>query len=78
MTRRRMTRCHAIYVELGEQPELDRLERCTLDADACHDHEVQLDWIRADPDRLAAYNDQLRRYDIGERFGGQAEQGALL
>ena len=52
-----MTRCAAVFVELGERPELDRLRRCTVDR--CADHPVQLDWVRGDPDRLAAYNDQL-------------------
>ena len=73
-----MTRCDAVYVVLGERPELDRLERCTLDLDDCWEHGVQLDWIRADPGRLAAYNDQLRRYDLGQRIGAQADQAALL
>jgi hypothetical protein len=71
-----VTRCGAVYVELGERPELDRLRRCSLDR--CSDHPVQLDWVRADPQRLAAYNDQLRRYDLGQRIGAQAEQESLL
>jgi hypothetical protein len=73
-----MTRCAAVYVELGERPELDQLRRCTSDLWQCRDHEVQLDWVRADPARLAAYNQQLRRYDLGQRIGAQATQGALL
>jgi hypothetical protein len=71
-----MSRCAAVYVELGERPELDRLRRCSLDR--CADHPVQLDWVRADPERLAAYNEQLRRYDLGQRIGAQAEQAVLL
>jgi hypothetical protein len=71
-----MSRCTAVYWELGTQPELDRLRRCSLDR--CADHPVQLDWIRADPERLAAYNAQLRRYDLGQRIGAQAEQAVLL
>ncbi|HTE70456.1 MAG TPA: hypothetical protein VK942_17140 [Actinomycetes bacterium] len=71
-----MSRCAAVYVELGERPELDRLRRCSLEP--CSDHPVQLDWIRGDPDRLAAYNAQLRRYDLGQRIGTQAEQESLL
>jgi hypothetical protein len=71
-----MTRCDAVFVELGERPEQDRLRRCSLEL--CPDHPVQLDWVRADPDRLAAYNDQLRRYDLGQRIGAQVEQGSLL
>jgi hypothetical protein len=73
-----MTRCNAVYVELGEQPDLDRLRRCSLDFEDCWEHDVQLEWIRADPARLAAYNDQLRRYDLGQRIGAHVEQGALL
>jgi hypothetical protein len=70
--------CGAVYVVLGATAEEDRLQRCTLDPDDCWEHELQLDWIRADPVRLAAYNDQLRRYDLGQRIGAQAEQAALL
>ncbi len=66
----------AAYVELGEQPERDRLRRCSLDP--CLEHPVQLDWVRANPDRLAAYNDQLRRYDLGQRIGAQVAQESLL
>ena len=73
-----MTRCNAVYVELGERPELDRLRRCSLEHANCRDHPIQLDWVRADPERLAAYNDQLRRYDLGERVGAAAEQPSLL
>ena len=73
-----MSRCAAVYVELGERPELDRLRRCSLFWTDCRDHPVQLDWVRADPDRLAAYNAQLRRYDLGQRIGAQAEQESLL
>jgi hypothetical protein len=71
-----MSRCAAVYWELGPVPELDRLRRCSLDR--CADHPVQLDWVRADPQRLAAYNAQLRRYDLGQRIGAQAEQAVLL
>jgi hypothetical protein len=71
-----MSRCGAVYVELGERPELDVLRRCTLNG--CPDHPPQLDWVRADPARLAAYNDQLRRYDLGERVGMLATQEQLL
>jgi len=73
-----VTRCGAVYVELGEQPELDRLRQCAIDIDDCWEHDVQLDWVRADPDRLAAYNEQLRRYDLGQRIGAQASQESLL
>jgi hypothetical protein len=73
-----VTRCGAVYVELGERPEQDRLRRCTSDLWQCRDHEVQLDWVRADPERLAAYNEQLRRYDLGQRIGAQVEQETLL
>jgi hypothetical protein len=76
MEARRVTRCNAVFVELGERPELDRLRRCSLEP--CADHPVQLDWVRADPERLAAYNAQLRRYDLGQRIGAQAEQAMLL
>jgi hypothetical protein len=73
-----VTRCGAIYVQLGERPEYDVLRRCAVDFEDCTNHDVQLDWVRADPDRLAAYNDQLRRYDLGQRIGAQAEQESLL
>ena len=73
-----MTPCGAIYVQLGERPELDVLRRCTLDPVACDEHEVQLEWIRGDPERLAAYNDQLRRYDLGQRIGQALTQESLL
>jgi hypothetical protein len=73
-----MTACGAIYVVLGATADQDRLERCTLDLEDCWEHEVQLDWVRADPDRLAAYNDQLRRYDLGQRIGAQVAQETLL
>ena len=72
-----MSRCAAVYVELGERPELDGLRRCTLDIGDCWEHEVQLDWVRADLERLAAYNEQLRRYELGQRIGGHAEQQVL-
>jgi hypothetical protein len=68
--------CGAVFVELGATPEQDRLQRCTRTD--CGDHPVQLDWIRADPGRLAAYNEQLRRYDLGERVGQASWQGSLL
>jgi hypothetical protein len=71
-----LTRCNAVYVELGERPELDRLVRCTLWP--CNQHHVELDWVRQQPGRLAAYNDQLRRYDLGQRVGELADQAALL
>jgi hypothetical protein len=82
-----MTACRAVFVVLGERPELDRLQRCTSETawaaeagwlDRCAEHETQLGWVRADPDRLATYNDQLRRYDLGQRIGAQVEQGSLL
>ena len=76
---RRVSFCGAIYVVLGASAEEDRLVRCDLDLDDCWEHEVQLDWVRADPERLAVYNDQLRRYDLGQqRIGAQAAQAALL
>lgn len=71
-----MTLCNAVFVVLGERPELDRLERCT--SRDCPDHPAQLDWVRGDPGRLAAYNDQLRRYDLGQQFAAQVEQEPLL
>jgi hypothetical protein len=73
-----VTACGAIFVELGERPEFDRLRRCTVDFEDCINHDVQLDWVRGDPDRLAAYNQQLRRYDLGQRIGVEAEQESLL
>jgi hypothetical protein len=71
-----MSRCGAVYVVLADRPELDRLERCALDP--CPHHFVELDWVRNSPARLAAYNEQLRLYDLGEQVGAQAEQEALL
>jgi hypothetical protein len=71
-----MKPCGAVYVELGEQPELDRLIRCVVRD--CADHTIQLDWVRADSERLAAYNEQVRRYDLGAHLADLAEQGALL
>jgi hypothetical protein len=73
-----VTHCDVIYVVLGVTAEDDQLVRCTLDLKDCWDHPIQLDWIRADPDRLAAYNDQLRRYDVGQQIGAQVEQESLL
>lgn len=67
--------CGAVYVELGERPELDRLRRCTLDP--CPHHHVELDWVQANPARLALYNEQLRRYDLGQRIGAQLDQASL-
>ena len=68
--------CKAVFVVLGEQPELDRLERCTRDP--CDHHDVELEWVRADPDRLARYNEQVARYDLGQHLAAQVEQGGLL
>jgi hypothetical protein len=73
-----VTRCGAVYIVLGERPELDVLRRCTVDFEDCTNHDVQLDWVRGDPDRLAAYNEQLRRYDLGQRIGARVEQESLL
>jgi hypothetical protein len=70
-----MSRCDAVYVELADRPEFDRLLQCTRTD--CPDHPIQLDWIRADPVRLHAYHDQLRRYDLGQRIG-IGDQESLL
>ena len=35
--------CQAVFVVLGETPELDRLERCV--ADPCDHHVVELEWV---------------------------------
>lgn len=68
--------CRAVFVVLGETPELDRLERCA--ADPCDHHVVELEWVRRNPDRLARYNEQLRRYDLGQQLTVEAEQESLL
>jgi hypothetical protein len=68
--------CVVVYVLLGERPEDDRLQRCTRWP--CYEHEAQLGWVRADPDRLAAYRAQERRYDADDRVGPAGEQAALL
>jgi len=82
-----MTRCNAIFVMLGERPELDQLQRCASETawaaetgwlDRCAEHMTQLGWVRADPERLAVYNDQLRRYDLGQGIGADAAQESLL
>jgi hypothetical protein len=82
-----MSRCGAVYVVLGEQPELDQLQRCTSEVawvaeagwlDRCAEHMTQLGWVRADSGRLAAYNEQLRLYDRGQRIGLASEQDSLL
>jgi hypothetical protein len=70
-----MSRCGAIYVELADRPELDRLLQCTRTDRP--DHPVQLDWIRANPARLHAYNAQLRRYDLGQRVGIGGQESLL-
>lgn len=72
------SRCGAVYVELGDQPELDVLRRCTIPHNLCRDHPVQLDWVRADPGRTARYDDQVRRYQRGERVGAAITQEVLL
>jgi hypothetical protein len=69
-------RCNAVFVVLGETPELDRLERCV--ADPCGHHVVELEWVRRNPDRLARYNEQLHRYDLGQQLAAQAEQETML
>jgi len=63
-------------VVLGARPEDDRLERCTLND--CRQHHVELDWVRANPTRLAAYNEQLRLHDVGLQLATQTEQESLL
>jgi len=68
--------CQAVFVVLGETPELDRLERCV--ADPCDHHVVALEWVRRNPGRLARYNEQLRRYDLGQQLVAQAEQETML
>jgi hypothetical protein len=82
-----VSRCGAIYVVLGDRPELDQLQRCTSETawaaeagwlDRCAEHMTQLEWIRSDRTRLAAYNDQLRRYDLGQQITAQTDQRALL
>jgi hypothetical protein len=71
-----MSACGAVYVVLGATEDADQLERCTrID---CPDHPVQLDWIRADEGRLAAYNEQLRRYAAGQQLRGQWQEVGLL
>lgn len=76
MILRASRKCQAVYVILGEIPELDRLERCT--ADPCDHHVVELEWVRRNPARLARYNEQLRRYDLGGAALAEAEQETML
>jgi hypothetical protein len=71
-----VSNCRAVYVVLGERPELDELRRCGQAR--CPEHAVQLAWVRGDPDRLAAYNEQLRRFDIGDRVALVVDQESLL
>ena len=83
-----MTVCGAVYVVLGERPELDRLARCGEPVawseeagwlDRCSVHETQLGWVRRDPDRLAAYDHLAARYDRTRQLADAAAgQGALL
>lgn len=82
-----MSRCRAIYLVLAEQPEGDRLERCSSEPafaprpghlDYCAEHRSQLDWVRRDPERLARYNAQVARYDLGQHLAARVEQGGLL
>jgi hypothetical protein len=68
--------CGAVYVQLGARPEDDRLERCTLND--CRQHHVELGWVRANPVRLALYNEQLRLYDVGQQLAAHTEQESLL
>lgn len=76
MIRRASRKCGAVFVQLAERPEDDRLVRCT--ADPCPHHHVELEWVRRSPTRLALYNEQLRRLDLGEQLAAQAEQETLL
>jgi hypothetical protein len=66
--------CGAVYVVLGERPDLDRLERCPAQPawdreagllDHCATHMAQLDWVRSNPARLAAYNLLAAQVDLG-------------
>jgi hypothetical protein len=70
-----MGRCGAVWVQLGERPELDRLWRC--DRAACGEHPTQLAWVRQDQRRWAAWR------ALAAALGRQqpapaAEQAALL
>lgn len=72
-----MTRCNAIFVVLGERPELDKLERCTRTY--CHEHDQQLAWVEASFPRQVAYARQRARYEAAQHTSTQAaEQSSLL
>jgi hypothetical protein len=68
--------CDAIWIALGPTPDLDRLQRCGRQD--CADHPVQLQWVRADPGRLAAYNEQQRRYAASQQLASQYAEVPLL
>jgi hypothetical protein len=55
-----MPGCGAVYLELGETPELDRLQRCTCWP--CLEHSTQLRWIDEDDRRRAAYDELVERW----------------
>jgi hypothetical protein len=70
-----MSRCGAVWVQLGERPADDRLWRC--DRAACREHPTQLAWVRQDPRRWAAYR-ALAAALARQQQAPAAEQAALL
>jgi hypothetical protein len=84
-----VSRCGAVYVELGERPELDRLESCSREpvwrsnrtgggksATWCAEHLAQLAWLLDDGGRFDAYIGQQERY--GQQQSLVVRQESLL
>ena len=67
----RRDECGAVYVELAEHPSLDRVLECTRPH--CTEHPKQLNWVRQDPRRVAAYADLEARLGLEVDAGEQAE-----
>jgi hypothetical protein len=72
-------RCGAVYVELAERPEDDRVVVCVRPG--CVEHPVQLAWIKQDSGRSAAYAGvvgRLRADQVAQQNVSAVVQDVLL
>jgi hypothetical protein len=53
--------CGAVYVELGETEQHDRLLLCGTEP-PCSQHAAHFGWVHSDLERFMGYVDQMRRY----------------
>ena len=65
--------CGVAYVELGAAPTLDQVLVCSRPL--CTEHPRQLNWVREDPGRVAAYAELVEMVD-GSAI--RVEQRSLL